>query len=59
MSGYFFRTIETNGEYVVVVAHDGNGKNHLFVYNSTLELLAEKMVVIKKTDYSINTSTLM
>lgn len=56
MNGYFFRTIEAITDFVVVVAHDGNGTNHLFVYNTKLDLLAEKIIKIKKTDFSINTS---
>lgn len=56
VDGYFFRTLEANADFVVVVAHDGSGKNHIFVFNAKLDLLAEKVVIIKKNDYSINAS---
>lgn len=59
MSGCFFRTIEANSTHVVVVAHDGNGNNYIYVYNSSLDLLADKKIKIKKTDFSINTSRLL
>lgn len=55
---YFYRTIEANNDYVVAVAHDGTGINHLFVFNAGLDQLAEKIIAIKKNDFSINTSTL-
>lgn len=56
VSGCFFRTIEANSSHVAIVAHDGNGNNYLYVYDSVLNLLADKKVKIKKTDFSINTS---
>ena len=56
MNGFFFRTIEAINDYVVIVAHDGLGSNHIFVYSAKLELLAEKIIKIKKNDFSLNTS---
>lgn len=57
VEGCFFRTLETIDDYVAIVAHDGNGNNYIYVYNASLDLLADKKITIKKTDFSINTST--
>lgn len=56
VEGCFFRTIEANDTNVVLVAHDGNGNNYIYVYSAALDLLADKKIKIKKTDFSINTS---
>lgn len=43
---------------MVAVAHDGRGNNSLYVYDSALNLLASKRVVVRKQDYSFNMSSL-
>lgn len=57
VSNCFYRTIAANESYVVAVAHDGRGNNSLYVYDSALNLLASRRVVIRKKDYSFNMSS--
>lgn len=55
-SNCFYRTLAANENFVVVVAHDGRGNNCLYIYDSALNLLASKRIVVKKQDYSFNMS---
>lgn len=52
----FYRTIAANEKYVVIVAHDGKGHNTIKVYDTELNFLAAKKILLKKTDYSFNIS---
>lgn len=53
--GLFYRTLEADHEYVVSVAHDATGMNHIYLYDNSLNLLADKKIQIKKVDFSFNT----
>lgn len=55
----FFRTIAAVDGYCCIVAHDGKGHCTLYVFDSGLTMKAHKSLTIQKTDYGMNTSSLL
>lgn len=50
----FFRTMATSQDFIVVGAHDGQGHNIIYLYNTKLQMLTFKYVRIEETDFGFN-----
>lgn len=50
----FFRTLATSQDYVAVGAHDGQGHNIIYLYDTKLQLKTFKYVRIDENDFGFN-----
>ena len=50
----FFRTLSTSQDYIAVGAHDGQGHNIIYLYNTKLELKTFKYTRIDDHDFGFN-----